>query len=122
MENEIKFFDGDIVKYPLTPCKWVGEPRYKTVLRLTVTCGGGLGGSRWFEYTTSQRAYEGLHTYRLVNGKEVQLNSMYIVKAERFYLMRVPYIHTNTNFPETMGKVQELLLLVNEKKKLQVDN
>ena len=109
--KELKKLREGKVYFPLTPCRWVGKPKVNEVYNITMSCGGGMGGSRWQEYVVDSNVKEGLNEYTTIEGKTITLNGRFIVKAERFYLVRVKYIHANTNFEETIGKEQELVFL-----------
>lgn len=78
---------------PATPARWiVKEPSYTTVLEITVTCGGVVGGSQWKEIvhvnpeTIMVGKMEMLECIRW-DGKKIILNPRYIVKIEGFILV-----------------------------------
>jgi len=102
--------DGRIY-YPLTPCVWTSKPTRRQIMDLTISCGGGMGGSKWHEYVFDNQVYNGLHGYQNINGDTIILNSAYIVKAEYTLLVKVSYKHDNSNYPATRGTEQQLLVL-----------
>ena len=88
---------------PCTPGKWVGNPEYAAYLEILMTCGGGMGGKSWYEYVketkTDLSELNGIIYLTNIDGKEIALNTRYIVKAELVRVMTVHYETTNTSCP-----------------------
>ena len=65
----------------------------KNVLLITMTCGGGIGGAQWKELVLDEDCKitsNELHTFiDAISGKEVTLNSHYIVKIEPKQVLKV---------------------------------
>ena len=86
--NFDKIYTDDVLRRPMTPGKWVGRPSYLKITRLKMSCGGGLGGSTWYEYVQRISLPELAKkpdslVFRTWNGQEIFLNKSYIVKAEQ---------------------------------------
>lgn len=95
----------DVLKRPMTPGKWVGRPSYLEITRLHMTCGGGIGGSTWFEYISrinlmdlAKDESNYLVTQRW-NGSAVFINKAYVVSAEQFTIAYADYESLNPNYP-----------------------
>ena len=72
-----------------SPSSFTGAPELTQVTRITMTCGGGMGGAQWDEYVLrTARFPEGVTSYTRYDGKEIRLNSAYMVKAEDFTLVK----------------------------------
>lgn len=103
--NFEEIYKPDYLKKPMTPSEWVGGVSYLPVTRLKMTCGGGLGGSLWYEYVqrVSLEIFSIVQspfvTLRTWDNKEVFLNKSYIVKAEQFVIASAVLNSRNPNFP-----------------------
>ena len=92
--------DHKRVGVPTTPSLWYAGPEYHRYLKVTMTCGGGMGGSRWEEYIEVQE----LPSNRLVpvkgiGGKAFQINTAYVVKVEPITVMSAAYMSHNPYRP-----------------------
>lgn len=74
---------------PLTPSTWVGEPKYYPITRIKMTCGGGMGGSSWYEYVErfslndiSDRPLGTMWRIKTVDGNEKLINPNYVVEVD----------------------------------------
>lgn len=89
---------------PNTPSHFVGKVDIKKVKKVKMTCGGGMGGSCWYEYILCDTMPEDL-SYGLIDvvnykGEKITINTMYIVKiVER----EVANIITNSQNPYHSG-------------------
>lgn len=74
----------------LTPSTWIGEPKYKLITRIHMTCGGGIGGSSWEEYVERMEEFptNKIIKVKRYDGKELFINTSYIVKTENFKLAK----------------------------------
>lgn len=96
----ISKLNGKYVGFPCTPSRWTGNPLYEKITVLTMTCGGGMGGSKWKEYVLRVKNIPSNTTqeYTTLDGKKIKLNSAYLVKAEDFTLVKIGYETSNSNF------------------------
>ena len=89
---------------PNTPSYFVGDVDIKKVKKVKMTCGGGMGGSCWYEYISCDTMPEDLN-YGLINvvnykGEKITINTMYVVKiTER----EVASIVTDSQNPHYSG-------------------
>jgi len=93
-----------VLGLPKTPARWDGDPVFTPITRITMTCGGGMGGSRWYEYVKRMPHSDmtGLKTVLDVDGKEKTVNTAYVVEMEDFTLVNCFYISNNSNFQKGM--------------------
>lgn len=93
---------------PNTPSEWVGKPQYKNYLELLMTCGGGMGGSKWYEYieenNTDLTQCPDMIYVTTIEGKHIFINTRFIVKAQE---VRVMTVTCNSNNPYNGGKITE---------------
>lgn len=102
--NEI--YTKDVVGVPMTPGHWTDAPDSREVTRITMTAGGGMGGSKWTETvdSVSQRHIEEAMSknlpllVRTYDGRSVLLNLRFMVKAENFTMVTRHYESHNKNF------------------------
>ena len=63
------------------------------MLKLTMTCGGGMGGSRWEEYieevTGDEMMGDQNEWVRNYLGEEIMLNPRFVVKMEKVAVIKV---------------------------------
>lgn len=108
----IRYSKDGKVYFPNTPCEWLSKMTVTKVIVVTMTCGGGMGGSRWKEFLIDDDIKDGLHTYTRIDGVKIKINSKYVVRVVYgMYMAKVKYIHYNENFSDTCGKEQELYVL-----------
>ena len=88
--ENITFKDGTATVHRWkSPSSFAENAELFPVTRITMTCGGGMGGSQWHEYVErTNRFPEGVTEYTRWDGKAVHLNSAYMVKAENFILVK----------------------------------
>ncbi len=73
---------------PLTPSTWIGEPKYYPITRIKITCGGGMGGSSWYEYVDripldKFEDFTGkMLRVKTVDGNEKLINPNYVVEVD----------------------------------------
>ena len=98
--SRIKHLKGDKIYFPMGTSKWVdNQPtNERLVLEVTITAGGGMGGSRWTRLIKPQQVKDGLNWYETIDGEEIAINTNYIVEVKKFYLYTVDYLCTNSNF------------------------
>ena len=97
---DIPYITKSKLGLPMTPAKWVGEPTYKPVTRLRITCGGGIGGSSWYEYVERENVFPSnkLHCFTRIDGKKITINTAFIVEAEDFRLVTVAFWNENPSY------------------------
>lgn len=91
---------------PMTPGYWVtknGNVQYFPVTRLDMSCGGGMGGSHWYEYIARIPLEELAEKERVVvttwDGERKLINMSNVVKAEEYTVASAFYHSDNPNFP-----------------------
>ena len=75
------------------PSKWIKEPEIKPITKLLLTYGGGLGGQNIIEYVeqTDNIQPNTLQKFTRITGKEIILNTTYLISAENYELVTVTY-------------------------------
>ena len=101
--NEKKIYRKSTAGVPRTPGKWVDtKPTYREMTRILMTCGGGMGGSSWYEVVERINLADLMQKSYVIakdwEGKEKGLNLQYMVKAEQFTLASARFDNKNTNF------------------------
>lgn len=110
-----KAYEGKVkMPYPMTPGYWVDDsPTYENVVRVRMTCGGGVGGAQWFEYMVGVAlediADAKFFIFKDLNGKDVMINTSYIVEAKPFKIAKAVYHSDNHNFTKGNYVVRYLL-------------
>ena len=101
----IKKLKGNKIYFPMGTSEWVGISDPIPMMRVTITAGGGMGGSRWERYIEPTSFTDGLNTVTdIITGEEFIINSNYIVEVHSYSLYHCEYTCTNSNF----GMVNEL--------------
>ena len=107
-ENFDKIIEGTEVDIgvPMTPGRWKkGSQESKDGMLITVTCGGGLGGSKWNEVIIDGQIPAwpdekgGLCTLTRINGQRFLLNPKYIVNGEFVSIVSAVFVNENSNYP-----------------------
>ena len=85
---------------PNTPSRFVGKARVIKVKKVKMTCGGGMGGSVWDEYVVDypERVGQGLIEVTDYRGKQMSLNTRYIVKVTDSQIVVITTDSQNSNF------------------------
>ena len=101
-----KLYTDNTLYRPMSPSVWVSEAvSYQPITKLTMTCGGGLGGSRWEEFI-KRIPIENIccgGDFSVVeswDGKKFLLNKRYLVKGEQLTIASAVLRSTNPNFPQ----------------------
>ena len=86
------------------PAKMV-DSEIRKVLRIKMSCGGGMGGSSWYETVNPnvELIPNSLVEIETIEGVTKIINTNFVVSAVEEQLIKVTEIHQNTNFKETMG-------------------
>ena len=100
-----KVHEGSVeMTYPMTPSRWLDkQPTYRNIVRVRMTCGGGMGGAQWFEHlvgvTLNDLAKaDRFFTARDFNGKTVMINTNYVVEAKPFKIAEARLHSDNHNY------------------------
>jgi len=124
-EYEFKVYGKSTMGLPMTPSHWIGA-EYKPIKRIKVTCGGGMGGSVWFEYVDKDSVKTvdlyGVPMLSVMtwNGEKKIINPRYVVTVEDYDLMTATfYNERNTNF--RLG-VHDVHVLVNPNRRVELVN
>ena len=111
-----KVHEGRVeMTYPMTPGRWLDtEPKLIDVVRVRLSCGGGVGGSQWFEYlvnTTLDDIAKADRFMRVKNmdGKQVLVNVNFIVDAKPYKIAVARYHSDNPNYTKGDYFVRYLL-------------
>lgn len=95
--------EGDRLKIflPMTPSSWVGSPEYIRITRMRMTCGGGMGGAQWTEYIrrVSDIKSNEIQKFETFDGRQVLINSSFMVKADNCTLVKVMIDSKNPSYP-----------------------
>lgn len=77
------------INKPKSPSAWVGEPKYLPITRLKMSCGGGMGGSNWYEYVYRLEKIPSntMLNVKRYDGKSFFVNTAYVVNAENYKLV-----------------------------------
>lgn len=94
----MKRLKGNKIYFPKGRSEWTGTTEQKQTLKLTITSGGGMGGSQWRRFVKPQVIKEGLNWLEQLNGTEICINANYIVEIEKVNVITADYICTNHNF------------------------
>ena len=101
-----KIYTNGTVSRPMTPGQWASQMTYMPVTRLGISCGGGVGGSHWFEYVDTIDFSEFIENtepmikVKTWNGKEMVINKNFIVDLENFEIAHAKYNSQNWNFEQ----------------------
>lgn len=87
---------------PNTPSTFVGGAKIYKVKKVMMSCGGGMGGSKWYEYIVDfpEHLYNAHIEVTDYKGNKMLLNTRYIVKATD---SQVVAITTNSKNPYNFG-------------------
>ena len=101
---EIKTLKGNRIYLTKTPANII-DSKIENVLRIKMSCGGGIGGSKWYETVKPTDIIpNSLITVETIEGETKLINTNFIVEAVEKQLVIVTEVHQNSNFKETMGK------------------
>lgn len=101
-----KVYNKTMFGRPMTPGRWItkaNDVQYFSITRLDVSCGGGMGGSRWYEYIQRIPLEELVAKERIIvttwDGERKLINMNNVVKAEEYTIVSAVYHSDNPNFP-----------------------
>ena len=115
----VNILKGNKIYLTKTPAKIV-DSKIEPVLRIKMSCGGGIGGSKWYETlkpttivpnTLLTIVPNTLIQVETINGETKLINTNFIVEATIKQLITVTEVHQNYNYKETMGKEIDYLYL-----------
>ena len=102
--------DHKNVGIPMTPGNWSSMPEYHKYLEVTMTCGGGMGGSKWKEYIEDQKLPSNqIIKVQDIGGKTFLINTAYVVKAELVTVVTAAYKSGNPNYPKGSYRVRWII-------------
>ena len=113
---------------PNTPSHFVGGAKIFKVKKIRMTCGGGMGGSSWYEYIVDFPHNFGNGMLNVTNykGEKMLLNIRYIVKVSDSQIVGITtdsqnshYGGVKTNYYET--PIDDNVELCEEYGKTEVD-
>lgn len=124
--KQIKFTNRDTLGLPRTPSRWVGEPQYKPITSITMSCGGGMGGSKWHEYVerVEEIPSNSIITLKRIGGhgtyaEDIKVNTSFIVSAEDLTLVT---IHLDSDNPHFRRGLFEYKVLVRDGHKVRLSD
>ena len=89
---------------PMTPSEWIGDAIYTPVSRIKMSCGGGMGGSSWYE-TVERIDIDNVDLNKplivtTIDGNKKMLNPRYIVLIDSEITMVTRKLNSkNDNYP-----------------------
>lgn len=88
MKN-FEYCNGKLAK-EVFPSHWKDNPEYMLITKVYMSCGGGMGGSSWYEYV---ERLEDIPSNEIIkvkryDGKELLINTSWVVSAENFKLAK----------------------------------
>lgn len=107
-------YEGGVFGKPMTPGKWMSTGvQYIPVTRLCMSCGGGMGGSRWYEYIQRVPMEDLMHTQKVIvttwDGKRKLINMNNVVVADEYTIASAIYFSDNPNFEIGEYRVARLI-------------
>lgn len=100
---KIKVLKGDKIYQSVSPAEIIHSEKTK-VLRIKMSCGGGMGGSSWYETVEPvELTPNSLVEVHTIQGEDKLINTSFVVEATEKQLFKTTEIHQNHNFRETMG-------------------
>jgi len=120
-----KVYTDSVLRKEMSPSSWAGDVSYMPVVRMKMTCGGGMGGSQWYEYIQRESFFSacsfvitaggnsfshhptlvsaagdhGIIHVKTWDNKDIILNTAYMVKADYFTIATANLYSQNHNFP-----------------------
>lgn len=98
----IRTLQGKTVYLPCTPSKWLSEslPSVESCLKLTITSGGGMGGSKWNQYVRAKPlsripSNELVLFNDIITGEDILINTSFIVAIREMNFFKVSYHSAN---------------------------
>ena len=80
------------IGYPCSPCEFIGSEE-KKVSKVKMSCGGGVGVSKWYEYGE----FENLDSNKLckftdaITGETKTINTSFVVKIESGTMVKTSF-------------------------------
>lgn len=95
--NEIRTLKGNKIYLTKNPARIVNS-KIETVLRIKMTCGGGMGGSKWYETVKPTTIIPNtLIQVETIEGETKLINTNFMVEATTKQLITITEIHQNHN-------------------------
>lgn len=89
-----------IIYLPCTPSQWITETAdYKSITRITIVKPGGMSGSSYHEYVERVETIDSntIQVFTRITGKDILINTSYILTAENFLLITAKFHNENPN-------------------------
>ena len=111
-----KLYTGDELGFSLGNCEWVGKAKYTDAVQVTMSCGGGWGGSMWYYGlldTTLDEIADAISdntklVKKTIRGTTVCINPRYIVQAKPCTLIERSFV---TQHPNARGVMLHYYIL-----------
>ena len=105
--DENGFLKNTLIGLPRTPGVWVSLPEYRPITRINMSCGGGMGGSHWYEYVEridisklENHGTSQLIKVKTIDGNDKLINLNYVVEIDsEVTLVSATMRSENHNFP-----------------------
>lgn len=100
------------VGVPRTPAHWISDtPTFEEFLEVRMTAGGGMGGSKWYEYIENKMPLPSNQLVEVtdINGHLKQINTAYMVTVEPVTVMYADYRSQNPYYPKGVYHVRWLV-------------
>ena len=95
--NEIRTLKGNKIYLTKNPARIVNS-KIETVVRIKMSCGGGMGGSKWYETIKPTTIKPNtLIQVETIEGETKLINTNFIVEAVEKQLITITEIHQNHN-------------------------
>ena len=109
--------------FPKTPSYWIGEPKYINAMEITITAGGGMGGSLWYEYVLPDIIPSNeIVEFCDINNKKILINTRYIVSVREVTVVEFSTMCSNQNFYKTPTVEKFRCQIPNGTKIMQTEN
>lgn len=107
--HKLPTLDHMKVGVPRTPAEWIpGTVTYEDFLEIRMTAGGGMGGSKWYEYIDAELPLPSNQLVEVedIEGNRKQINTAYVVTVEQVTVMFAKYESRNPYYPKGVYEVQ----------------
>lgn len=96
------------------PSSFVQKEEIHDILKIKMTCGGGMGGSSWYEYVHDTKELDGEIPVWVTNylGERIKLNPKFMVKINKISIVKVTEDITAWKFYNTKKPIGEKHLCI----------
>ena len=99
---KVRYLNGKTVYLPCTPSEWLSQPlpSVESCLKLTITSGGGMGGSKWKRFvkaipTDIIPSNQLMKFTNIITNEEIVINTSFIVEIKEMNFFKVSYHSDN---------------------------